>query len=229
MAKKKPVQAKGKYRASGERAPRRDPNEVRDEQARAESTDQEASQRLQAALAKYGLHLGGNAEANYRDLRDAWLECLDEAVSAVTGKVIKHQTKQEAFAALVPQIQMKKLVVFPNTVPAETAAPPATATSKKTAQTEDEDTTMATKKTSSTKKKAAPKKATPVKAKTTAKSGTQKESAAAMFKRLITEGKLNDDQIFAQVQKAHGLDDSKRSYVAWYRRDLAKTKVAKKK
>lgn len=59
--------------------------------------------------------------------------------------------------------------------------------------------------------------------KTTKKAAKEKgESAASMFKRLIMEGKKTDDAIFAQVQKAHGLDDSKRSYVAWYRNSLRK-------
>ena len=52
--------------------------------------------------------------------------------------------------------------------------------------------------------------------------GEKKPSAAQMFKDLIMEGKMTDDQIFAKVQKAFDLDDNKRSYVAWYRNDLAK-------
>lgn len=51
-------------------------------------------------------------------------------------------------------------------------------------------------------------------------------TAASMFRELImADGKtqkLTDDQIFAQVQKAFSLDDGKRSYVAWYRKDLIK-------
>jgi len=52
--------------------------------------------------------------------------------------------------------------------------------------------------------------------------GEKKPSAANMFKDLIMEGKLTDDQIFAEVQKEFGLDDNKRSYVKWYRNDLTK-------
>lgn len=48
------------------------------------------------------------------------------------------------------------------------------------------------------------------------------ESAASLFQRLILEGKLTDDQIFKQVQKQFKLDDSRRSYVAWYRKKLIK-------
>jgi hypothetical protein len=69
--------------------------------------------------------------------------------------------------------------------------------------------------------KAAPKKT--VVAKTAKKAvGDKKPSAASMFKDLIMEGKLTDDQIFAKVQKEYGLDDNKRSYVKWYRNDLIK-------
>ncbi len=50
----------------------------------------------------------------------------------------------------------------------------------------------------------------------------RKESAADMFRTLIMEGKLTDDAIFSAVKKKHGLDDSKRNYVAWYRNQLKK-------
>jgi hypothetical protein len=48
----------------------------------------------------------------------------------------------------------------------------------------------------------------------------RKPSAASRFKELIMDGKLTDDKIFETVQKEFGLDDSKRSYVAWYRNNL---------
>jgi hypothetical protein len=47
-------------------------------------------------------------------------------------------------------------------------------------------------------------------------------SAASRFQALIMEGKLTDDKIFETVQKEFNLDDSKRSYVAWYRNHLKK-------
>lgn len=47
-------------------------------------------------------------------------------------------------------------------------------------------------------------------------------TAAQRFKELIMEGKLSDDKIFAKVQKEFDLDDSKKSYVKWYRNDLKK-------
>lgn len=50
----------------------------------------------------------------------------------------------------------------------------------------------------------------------------KKPSASGMFCDLIMAGKDTDDQIFAKVQKAFGLDDSKRSYVGWYRNKLLK-------
>lgn len=51
---------------------------------------------------------------------------------------------------------------------------------------------------------------------------TEYTSAAQMFQGLIMDGKLTDDEIFSQVQKAFGLDDKKRSYVTWYRNNLIK-------
>lgn len=48
------------------------------------------------------------------------------------------------------------------------------------------------------------------------------ETAAGMFRQLIREGKLSDDAIFKKVQAKFGLDDSKRSYVGWYRNQLKK-------
>lgn len=50
----------------------------------------------------------------------------------------------------------------------------------------------------------------------------KKPSAASRFCDLIMEGKLADDKIFATVQKEFGLDDSKKSYVGWYRNKLRK-------
>ena len=49
-----------------------------------------------------------------------------------------------------------------------------------------------------------------------------RETAASMFRRLILAGDLSDDEIFAQVQKAFNLDDNRRAYVGWYRKDLKK-------
>lgn len=59
--------------------------------------------------------------------------------------------------------------------------------------------------------------------------GSSGESAASLFQRLILEGKLTDDQIFKQVQKQFKLDDSRRSYVAWYRKKLIKDGKLKEK
>ena len=47
-----------------------------------------------------------------------------------------------------------------------------------------------------------------------------RHSAAQMFKDLILEGKLTDDQIFEAVQKEFGLSDDKRRYVNGYRGTL---------
>ena len=72
--------------------------------------------------------------------------------------------------------------------------------------------------------KATPAKATPAKAKAVKGDGTY-TSAAQMFKELIISGELTDDKIFEQVKAQFGLDDSKRSYVAWYRNNLRKKGV----
>jgi hypothetical protein len=53
--------------------------------------------------------------------------------------------------------------------------------------------------------------------------GEKKATAANMFKTLIMEGKLTDDQIFKKVQDKFSLPDKKRAYVAWYRNNLKKS------
>ena len=72
-----------------------------------------------------------------------------------------------------------------------------------------------------TKSKPAAKPAAKAATKPAAK-GEKKESASQMFKNLIMEGKLTDEQIFKKVQAKFGLDDNKSSYVKWYRNDLVK-------
>ena len=69
----------------------------------------------------------------------------------------------------------------------------------------------------------------PKPAKTEKAAEDRPEKASDMFRRLIMEKdgrtglcKHTDDEIFAAVQQAFGLDDNKRSYVAWYRNDLRK-------
>lgn len=54
------------------------------------------------------------------------------------------------------------------------------------------------------------------------------ETAAASFRRLILQGDLTDDQIFAEVQRLHGLAANRRSYVQWYRKDLIRKGQLKK-
>ncbi len=48
------------------------------------------------------------------------------------------------------------------------------------------------------------------------------KSAAQMFRALIAEGVLDDDEIFAKVQAEFGLANNRRSYVSYYRRQLEK-------
>lgn len=77
--------------------------------------------------------------------------------------------------------------------------------------------------------KAAKAQATEKPAKAPKEPAAPRESASAMFKQMIMEAdgrsgkcKHTDDEIFAAVQEKFGLDDGKRSYVAWYRNKLKK-------
>lgn len=85
-------------------------------------------------------------------------------------------------------------------------------------------------------KKPAPAKAEKPKGGVAGKPGTKTnalgiETAADMFRALIREGKLTDDEIFKKVQAKFSLTDNKRSYVGWYRNQLVKAgeKVPAKK
>lgn len=80
-----------------------------------------------------------------------------------------------------------------------------------------EEIDMATKKAGA-KAKAKAKKAD----KKAGKPSAPRETAAQMFCDLIMAGNLTDDKIFAKVKDKFGLDDKKRSYVAWYRNKLKK-------
>lgn len=96
----------------------------------------------------------------------------------------------------------------------------------------EENIEMAKKKTTTrkaTKKTTTRKTATKGKAKAASKTAGEgrKPSAASRFQELILEGKLTDEEIFLQVQKEFGLDDSKRGYVSWYRNYLKKKKGMK--
>lgn len=99
------------------------------------------------------------------------------------------------------------------------------ATKKKTARaaapvkTAKKATTKTAGKTSTKPAKATKEKKVPAEKKDRAPRGP---TAASRFQDLIMEGKKTDDQIFATVQKEFGLDDSKRSYVKWYRNYLTK-------
>ncbi len=50
----------------------------------------------------------------------------------------------------------------------------------------------------------------------------KKPTAAAMFQKLIMEGKFKDAEIFQAVQKEFNLDDNKKWYTSWYRNYLKK-------
>lgn len=59
------------------------------------------------------------------------------------------------------------------------------------------------------------------------KSADGKPSCAERFRELIAEGKLDDDAIFAKVQKEYDLDGSKRRYVNFYRFDCKRKGLIK--
>jgi hypothetical protein len=107
------------------------------------------------------------------------------------------------------------------------------ATTKKTASAENKTAKAATAKANTktaTAKKAKPaaKAAPEPKAKKVAGAdGDKPQSAADMFRTLIVEGKLSDDEIFTKVQKAHNLDDNKRRYVSFYRFDAKRKGLIK--
>lgn len=70
------------------------------------------------------------------------------------------------------------------------------------------------------------------KATTPKEPGAPRENASQMFRDLIVaqskgENTYDDDKIFALVQKKYGLDDNKRSYVAWYRSDAVRKGLMK--
>lgn len=65
--------------------------------------------------------------------------------------------------------------------------------------------------------------AKPAKSTSSKPDGERKPKPSVTFRELIIQGKLTDDQIFAEVQKRHPeVTEDKRSYVAWYRNDLRK-------
>ena len=101
----------------------------------------------------------------------------------------------------------------------EMAAKKKTARAAAPVKTAKKATTKTAGKTSTKPAKAAKEKKAPGEKKERAPRGP---TAASRFQDLIMEGKKTDDQIFAVVQKEFGLDDSKRSYVKWYRNYLTK-------
>lgn len=55
-----------------------------------------------------------------------------------------------------------------------------------------------------------------------------RKTVSGEIQRLLLEGKLNDEQIFKQIQKDFGLSDDKKSYVGWNRSKLIKDGKLKK-
>lgn len=105
---------------------------------------------------------------------------------------------------------------------------PKSDTTKKPSKTEKQEKPTTAEKPTKTVKtgKAKPpepiKQPTPTKTKSLSSPKSGWKSAAEMFRGLIMEGKLTDEQIFEQVKEAFGVDDSKFFYVKAYRRDLQK-------
>ena len=122
----------------------------------------------------------------------------------------------EAAAILQPLFRLidGEIPMTPKKVPARKAPAAKKAAAKK----------PAAKKTAAKKPAARTRKtdAVPETAAAVATDRAGKVTAASRFKELILGGELTDDQIFAAVAAEFGLDDKKRSYVAWYRNSLRK-------
>lgn len=141
---------------------------------------------------------------------------IERAAGLYVGYAHSIGASEEALEHLGRYVKLTaKDIEMATKTPAKTAKTPA---AKKAAAPKAEKAPKAT------KAAAAPAKATkaPKEPKAEKAKAPRAPSAASRFKELILEGKLSDDKIFEKVQKEFSLDDSKRSYVAWYRNDLTK-------
>lgn len=180
----------------------------------------------QAGLVKYiplniaGMELlemnSSEFDRTYSQLNDYPVEKAAQLYAEYAAQLGGTKEAMQALATFVP-LTPKEIEMVTTKKAATAAAKTETAAKAKAAKPAAK--TAVTKETKA--KAAAPAKATkaPVAKK---EAGEKKPSAANMFKELIMEGKLTDDQIFAKVQKEFDLDDNKRSYVKWYRNDLTK-------
>lgn len=150
--------------------------------------------------AEYAAQLGGTKEA---------MLALADIIPLTPKEIDMATAKKTASAETKPATKVAK----PAKTAAKTATKPVTKPAAKAAVVKVPAKTAAA-------KTAAPAKA----AKAT---GDKPQSAADMFRSLIVEGKLSDDEIFAKVQKAHSLDDNKRRYVSFYRFDAKRKGLIK--
>jgi hypothetical protein len=180
----------------------------------------------QAGLVKYiplniaGMELlemdSSEFDRTYSQLNDYPVEKAAQLYAEYAAQLGGTKEAMQALASFVP-LTPKEIEMATTKKAASAAAKTETAAKAKAAKPAAK--TAVTKETKA--KAAAPAKATKAPA-AKKEAGEKKPSAANMFKDLIMEGKLTDDQIFAKVQKEFGLDDNKRSYVKWYRNDLTK-------
>lgn len=180
----------------------------------------------QAGLVKYiplniaGMELlemnSSEFDRTYSQLNDYPVEKAAQLYAEYAAQLGGTKEAMQALATFVP-LTPKEIEMATTKKAASAAAKTETAAKAKAAKPAAK--TAVTKETKA--KAAAPAKAAKAPA-TKKEAGEKKPSAANMFKELIMEGKLTDDQIFAKVQKEFGLDDNKRSYVKWYRNDLTK-------
>lgn len=180
----------------------------------------------QAGLVKYiplniaGMELlemnSSEFDRTYSQLNDYPVEKAAQLYAEYAAQLGGTKEAMQALATFVP-LTPREIEMATTKKAATAAAKTETAAKAKAAKPAAK--TAVTKETKA--KAAAPAKATKAPA-AKKEAGEKKPSAANMFKDLIMEGKLTDDQIFAKVQKEFGLDDNKRSYVKWYRNDLTK-------
>lgn len=179
----------------------------------------------QAGLVKYiplniaGMELlemnSSEFDRTYSQLNDYPVEKAAQLYAEYAAQLGGTKEAMQALATFVP-LTPKEIEMATTKKAASAAAKTETAAKAKAAKP-----AAKTAVTKETKAKAAPAKTAKAPA-AKKEAGEKKPSAANMFKDLIMEGKLTDDQIFAKVQKEFGLDDNKRSYVKWYRNDLTK-------
>lgn len=160
------------------------------------TTDPDKTLKLIKALGRFGIRPALNAEANWRTLRDAWMECLTETYQAVTGREnARFKGQKAAFEELCKEIRSCKLIPFLEQDPdrREDPAPEVTRRASRVknvpiGETSEEEDDMATKK-ATTKKSTT--KAAKAELTGTVKLANDKEpkmEARAAIKKLVPAG-----------------------------------------